>query len=187
MEIGVETDASQFTAFVDRVSANLSMANDHILRGFENAQATYLGDMRDQFQRNSRGGGLWPDLAPSTKLKRFYEAGGRFKRTKGVTRADRLRDVAKIPFPILYITGAIYTSLFPGETDNIFQHSEDSVSAGTQAFQANYHNSGAARSRLPRRQILHEPTDQLLAAMAQPIVAGFRTMIEEATGVLLSQ
>lgn len=181
-EIGVEMDASAFCSFCDRAVAAVEMGtgNVDLRRGMENAQAMYLADMRQKFQSASHGDGRWPDLAPSTKLKRYYEAGGRFKRTKGIRHADRLKQVSSIPFPILYITGKFYTSLYPGEPENIFTDSPDSVSAGTYVEWAHYHQEGGGR--LPQRRFLIEPTDELLHRMAAPIMAGVRSMIAKAIG-----
>jgi|GEM_PF-3269652 len=180
MDIGFTVDASQFFAFCGRAAASMDagMGDQNIKGGFENAQAAYLGAMRKRFSSASHGDGTWPDISPSTKLKRYYKAGGRFKRTKGITRMDRLRQIASVPFPILYDTGLLYTSLYPGSPGNILAESPDSISAGSDVPYAVYHQLGGGR--LPQRSILVTPTQEILDQMTAPITAGFRAMIAKA-------
>lgn len=180
MQFVLELDFSEFNAFANRATMSMrdGMGDGDLRTGHENAQAVYLGHMRREFQIASRGGGKWPDLAPSTKMQRYFKAGGRFQRTKGIKRADRLAQVANVPFPILYDTGTLYTSLAPGQPGNIFTHSNDSVSAGTEIEYAHFHQQGGAR--LPQRIILTQPTPEILEDMTPPIVAGFRAMIMRA-------
>jgi hypothetical protein len=181
-ELFINIDFTPFFAFCNKVSASMryAMGDPDILAGHENAQAVYLGHMRREFQVASRGGGKWPDLAASTKMQRYYKAGGRFTREKGVTRAMRLEQISSVPFPILYDSGSLYTSLYPGQPGSIFMHSNDSVSAGTEIPYARYHQEGTGR--MPQRIVLTPPTRELLNEMTAPIVAGFRAMINRAIG-----
>lgn len=182
MEASFSFDFSALEEFLTSAATSLESGTEDpdIRVGLENAQALYLAEERQRYSVSSRGGGEWPDLAPSTKLQRYYQAGGRFPRQKGVRHADRLSQVSGLPFPILYITGDLYTSLYPGEPNNIFETTRDSVKAGTQDFKAIYHQSGG--SRLPQRQILHMPTEELLAQMSEPILIGLRNMMAKAIG-----
>ncbi len=153
------------------------MREESLREGVGEAQREYLGAMRRRFASASHGDGTWADLAPSTKLKRYYEAGNRFKRTKGVTHADRLRFVAAIPFPILYITGAGYSSLVEGQSDNLFQVMSDRVRAGSTVFHFPYHQRGGGR--LPRRSILIDPDAAIMQQMTAPLGQGFRRFLTQ--------
>lgn len=163
-----------------RTRARAGMGNADLRNGVEDAQRAYLAGERAKFMSasHSAGGGEWPDLAPSTKLRRYRQAGGRFRRTKGVSRMDRLRQVASIPFPILYITGHFYSSLTPGEPDAYMAQTPDSIKVGTRVPWAHYHQTGGRR--LPQRRFLHEPDDDQAKLMTERLRAGVRAMIDHA-------
>lgn len=155
------------------------MANADIKSGATAAMNYYMGAQREQFKIDSGGGGGWKDLAPSTKMKRYYEAGGRFKREKGVTHAMRLQYVATIPFPILYITGEFYTSLTPGEPLSYVAQTQDSLKTGTSWKWASTHYYGNP-PRLPARRFLHDPEKETLSVMGSAVTQGYRAMFERA-------
>jgi len=154
MSGGFTFDASRVIGFVERISpiVRQPMEDEIMLRGGENAQAIYLAEMRDQFKRDSRGGGEWPDLAPSTKLRRLARSRGPQPRQKGITRLQRLAAAASIAFPILYDSGTLYTSLFPGQAGNIFAHSPDSISAGIRPACVNSLRSSISVASLDTRR-----------------------------------
>lgn len=183
MEIGFEIDASPLTGFLNNLytAAEAGLSGDELHGGFEKAQSLYLEAQRERFEENSRGGGEWADLSPSTKLGRYYSAGGRFKRERGVSRADRLNQVSGMQFSILNKTGGVLASLSPGDPQNILHADGDAMLAGTAVPRARFHNSGGAR--LPQRRILHDPTAQLLEDMTMPVTDGFRLMIYRAAGL----
>lgn len=175
----VQSDPSRFLRWADRTIQGLQrpMSQPGLRAGAETAEETYLGAMRRRFSSASHGDGTWPDLKPSTKLQRYYEAGGRFKRQKGVTRLDRLRFVASLPFPVLYRTGSLYSSFVPGSAGSIFEVMSDRVRGGSSVDYAHYHQSGGGR--LPRRSILIDPDAQLLQQMSAPIVKGYTAFLTQ--------
>lgn len=177
MIFNVQSDPSRFLRWADRTLQGLQrpMNQPDLRGGAVEAEETYLGAMRRRFASASHGDGTWPDIKPSTKLQRYYEAGGRFKRQKGVTRLDRLRFVASLPFPILYVSGETYSSLVPGAAGSLFEVMSDRVRGGTTVHHAHYHQEGGGR--LPRRAILVDPDAQLCQQMSAPIVKGYQNFL----------
>jgi hypothetical protein len=177
MQIAAVPDTSPFSRFTGRLAADLAapLRDPAVRGGAVEAVEVYLGGMRRRFASASHGDGTWPDLAPSTKLKRLRDAGLRYKREKGVTRLDRLRFAAGVPLPILYVTGNLYSSLVPGEAGNVFDVLSDRIRAGSAVPYARYHQQGGGR--LPRRSILVDPDAALLGQMSAPIVKGYASRV----------
>lgn len=130
----------------------------------------YSAQIRREFAQNSRGGGAWRDLAESTKRARSRKAaarvqieGGSAKRTRGARRFAILRD-----------TGLLYNALTVGAGGNLVEYGSAEVKFGfapvrhgsdrvtIQAIAAAHDVGGG---RLPKRQILNEPTSQTRDAM----------------------
>lgn len=121
----------------------------------EKTIALYSAEEREHFMENSHGGGGWPDLARSTKVKRWRQAGN-----KGTPTLD----VMSLPFPILYITGELYSSLTANVTGNILEYNSDQIIYGTSIFHAVFHQQGTPTE--PMRLILLDPQENTLQEIA---------------------
>jgi hypothetical protein len=129
----------------------LSPTRQPLRRGFETAAAHYLDDIRGRFLANSKGGGEWPDLAPSTKAARARRMG----RRGGAGALSR--------FPILIETGALLRSLSPGQAGSIQRWLPDGIRVGSGVPYGVYHQHGTGR--MPRRQVLHHPRGPTIERM----------------------
>jgi hypothetical protein len=110
----------------------------------------YSSFVRKEFVRNSRGGGDWPDLKESTKRGR-----------RGKT------------FAILRDTGVLFNAISIGGRGNLTQVGKEEFVYGfdkaphggdgiTIQEIAAIHDQG--KGKMPKRQILREPTESVIAA-----------------------
>lgn len=143
------------------------------------AAGLWFGFLRRRFDSASRGDGTWPDLAPSTKAKRFRRKfAGRFQRfvrrvVRG-QRATRLQElVAGARFLILRDTDELYRSLKPGDRGNYLRITRRGIEAGTTVVHGQYHQNPTRPGRPPRREFLVEPDHQTADHMANKIALGF--------------
>jgi hypothetical protein len=121
-----------------------------------------------EFMLASRGGGgveRWPGLADSTKRKRLRAAGGK-GRLSGFD----------FDFPILYITGELYTSLTQGAPEHYLVVGPNSVRSGTEVFFAHFHQFHEGRN--PERRIILRPDTETEEQMVRSIAGGFSLMIQ---------
>ncbi len=116
----------------------------------------YAGEEQARFMDASHGSGEWADLASSTKKKRYRQAGNKGRMPFGI---------AAIPFPILYITGELYSSFTPGAPQNVLDYQTDLIVYGTSVFHAVFHQSGTRTE--PQRAMLVDPSPQILQQMAE--------------------
>ena len=128
LEISATLDATHLmNALASSADAFGSPTSGDIGDGASEAQLVYLASMRRRYMTASQRDGTWQDQAPSTKLARFYRAGGKLGRGKGRTSRDT---VLSTPYPILYETGSLYSSLFPDQPGNVFETHERPHSCG---------------------------------------------------------
>lgn len=135
----------------------------------------YSAQIRREFVVNSRGGGAWPDLSEYTKRMRARKAAAKKQVVNGeggkkkIVKASGTRR-----FAILRDTGLLLNALTIGASGNLIKYTDDSVTFGLAKVKhgddrvtiqdiAAYHNEGG--KRLPKRQILNEPTSQTREAM----------------------
>jgi hypothetical protein len=140
------------------------------------AGVRYSGYIRRRFVEQSKGGGDWPDLAPSTQLARARKtkAGkARFKKRRAKlsdalplvsSNELTLATLAGMHFDILRDTGALLNSLTPGgplatEEPMLF----GGIAVGTADRVARFHQFGGPR--LPARPIIVPPDEQTRNAM----------------------
>lgn len=163
---GFVTDASQLYACIGRLEAacTAGWTDPHLSEAGEEIANVYSGEMRERFLRNSALNGDWPDIKPDTKIERWREAVGGFK--DRMPHEQRVALVQGVPFPVLYITGSIYTSLVPGAPGNILAFDPDVMVYGTEIEYAKYHQNAVAGGRLPPRLILVLPGPDTLQRAA---------------------
>lgn len=177
--IGLQVDTSAFDRMTSRLGFSVASGtqNADLRAGAQTGMQTYLGAMRRRYSSASGNDGTWKDLAPSTKLKRLYKAGGKMGRVKGSKAKDR---AASLPYPILYDTGKLYSSLVPGERGNVFEILTDRIRSGSAVAYAKYHQSGG--TRLPQRQILVAPAAEVVSQMVAPVREGLVRVVAKASG-----
>ena len=161
--IGISINAAPFFARLGRLGDAIESADSpEIEQALVDSATTYLEFARARFRDNSKGGGDWPDHAPSTILARSRKAN-----PQRMTTAARLKQ----RFPILFDSGGIYGSLQVGGVDNILEVSAGAVRFGTASPIAGYHQRG--NPRLPQRVVL-PPADgdtrQRIAAILKQAV-----------------
>lgn len=159
---GFVTDASEFYACIGRLesAAAAGWTDPHMNDAGEEIANIYSGEMRERFLTNSAGGGSWPDIKPDTKIERWRKAVGGFR--DRMPHSQRVALVQGAPFPILYITGQLYTSLVPGAPENILAFDSDAMVYGTSVFHAPFHQNPSIPGRPPQRQILVMPGEATL-------------------------
>lgn len=127
------------------------------------------------------GGGDWPDLAPSTKLKRAYKSGWRRGRhRRGEQTALDL--AAQMHFPILQDTLTLYSSLRYGNEYSELQFDAETAAQVTVDPKGRYGQfGGSVPGRPPQRQFVVPPPAEVIVAVTPGIVAGATASINEKT------
>jgi hypothetical protein len=148
----------------------------------------YLAFLQRKFRENSAGGGGWIPLSPKTLEKEHP------KTRAGILPRSSPRFVRRIG--ILRISGAIYRSLFKGESGNLFQRRGNRLFVGvggggrhpnakglTVAGLVMIHNNGASAGDhdIPRRPIILEPDAATVAAMKQDVAPAAQEMMRRAS------
>lgn len=164
-------------------------------RSLKQCAAVYRAFLQTRYVKESRGGGDWPDLAPSTIAKRRK---ARLKKIAGLSGAakaahDKKRkrqDAGDPNVAILRDTGVLFAALDSGRAPGAV---EEDIPGGirvgyggggrhpggqaTIADIAGFHQAGGRR--LPRRMIIVPPDRSTLSHFGRIIA---RAMIEEIKG-----
>jgi phage gpG-like protein len=119
------------------------------------AQDAWDADGFRFFNRNAKGGGLWPALAPSTVAR---------KKRRGTLAKGILRDTDKL-----------YTSLRKGSPGNVNRDLPDGVQRGTNVPYAIFHQMGT--SKMPARPIKVDPDANMKQRIMGNITGGIRDVI----------
>lgn len=163
LALSAQTDTTPFDRFGGRMAQVLDApGTGYVGQGLEEAVHVYAGAMRRRYADAAAGDGTWKLLAKSTIASK--------------------RGKTAWPERILYLTGALYSSLTPGAAGNVMDTARDRITYGTRVRYAKYHQKGGGR--LPRRRILARPNADVLARCTAPIVAGLKRTIDAATGSL---
>jgi hypothetical protein len=148
----------------------------------------YLTFLQRKFRENSGGGGGWKPLSPKTLEKEHP------KTRAGILPRGSPHFVRRIG--ILRISGAIYRSLFKGESGNLFRRVGNKLQVGvggpgrhpnadgmTVAGLVMIHNNGATMKdhSIPRRPIILEPDAATVAAMKQDVAPAVQDMLRRAS------
>jgi len=172
MPLYVEMDFSELDAAMNNLeSAFASGPRDaDIFQGIQTALDIDDGYQRRQFASASAGDGRWPDIADSTKAKRMRQSGA----PAGVKVPD-----APFTFPVLYISGDLYTSLVRGSPGHFSATTDNSVSSGTEVFHAHFHQVPEG-DREPQRIIIDYPDEATLESMVGAIREGVAAAVAKA-------
>jgi hypothetical protein len=177
MASNVRVDLKPLDRFAAEVKRDLrSTGNGPVRRAIRQWAARYRSFVQQLFDNNSKGGGGWASLAASTKARRRKARRGR---VRGVARS----------FSILRDTGLLFAALTPTWTRKpgaIQQDIPFGVRAGyggparhpggkaSIADIAGFHQTGAGR--LPKREIIVDPDQRTLDAMADDMERGLGNM-----------
>lgn len=151
---------------------------------FQDSLIAGLGTIMDweetRFLEFSEGNGDWPDLAPSTKLRRAYKQGYRRGRhPRGEPTA--LEKASNMFFPILRDTEALLESVPVGGPDNEIVIEADGVTSQSTIPYGHYHQEGGSiAGRPPQREFIVIPPAEILATVGKQIAAGIGAAIAAA-------
>lgn len=160
--ITIDFDLSGVDRFFDRLDSGLSdISGNPLGEGFLEAGDSYMDGIRQRFGSFSQGEGDWPPLSPRYAKQKLKQYGHEL---------------------ILVRTGHMFTSLFPGQPDNIRFVLPDGSVVGTDDPKAHFHQYGT--SRMPARPILVPPDDPSMPSntlddMTFDIEKGFQKLIDE--------
>jgi hypothetical protein len=193
MKVVIREDVSGLTSSIDRAIKAMSQTSSGPLRdGFNAASAVYLGFTRQRFNKFSKGGGDWPDLALSTKVARLRKTKSgkrKYDKVKKVVRKDRRgakreRVVGTLQlggsnFAILRDTSILFNSLTTGSPGNINEMLPNGVRVGTAIRYARHHQNPGRPGRPPQRKILVSPdvatNERIKSILSMAIVTTLET------------
>ena len=172
-------DMSGFEKFRKLVSEGIRGERGPMDVAFKQWGFLYLGYIRRLFIKNSRGGGEWADLAPSTKRSR---RGGRRRKTKSRRARTKTtsRGTGKV-FRILRNTGILQKAMSIGGAGNLHTRIRGGIRVGfsdtvkhpdtdfSMAKLAATHDQGNPKGKLPQRIILQEPNGSLSSRMKRVV------------------
>lgn len=158
MELAFDYDLTEFENGCAQFVAQTNPRSEPMQVALFDAATVYMAGTITRYGEQSQGGGVWPDLAESTKIARWYKLGNRVGRKgakKGVNRAAAI--VAGMHFDILIDTAALYASFMITGDGHIEFALPDGHGSGSAVFYALYHQEGTPR--MPARVILVDPSD----------------------------
>lgn len=173
----MKLDMSGLRKFGRRLSVRSGPVRDM----FEQIGARYLGFLRRRYVRNSRGGGDWEPLAPSTIKQRRGSKRRKTRSPRARTKTTTRGSATKVA--ILRDTGTLQRALTVGASGNDFTLMRNGIRVGfadvphpngddvTIAQLATIHDEGKG---VPERQILVEPDAATLHAMQRIVNTGLR-------------
>lgn len=174
-----EEISRQLAPLKDRIAAGRGR---YLRQGLIAAARVYMLWIRQRFFRASRRDGTWPDLAPSTKLKRAMKsAPGALRSRRRESGGTAQAAAAGLTFPILYDTGRLYRSLSPGGPGYIERFTGPlTLKVGSAVPYAPPHQFGVPARRLPQRVILAPPDAQAVRLMEAEILKSVDQEIADA-------
>lgn len=182
--VTLKIDGKPFAKMVQDLTDELGDASKQTIRlGLEEALKVYFEYMVTRFNKMSKGGDEWPDLAPSTKRNRYYKLNphqrlNKRKDQRGMSGEKSEARVAAMKFPILKDTGDLLASLTRGGKGHFYKVSSKGIEEGTTVMYAHYHQSGGGR--LPRRMILVAPSDWVKSRMKTAVRNAVQTIVTKA-------
>ena len=141
--------------------------------GLAAAGNAYMGSIRERYVRNSRGGGTWAPLAPSTLRRRRKGVQTQGAQAAGKTaRILAARGLAPMSAAILIDSSNLLGSITSYATEAI----SDGVRVGTEVDYAQYHQEGGPS--LPQREIFVEPDTSTRDVMTRAIELGYQRAVD---------
>lgn len=163
-------DVSDLPGLAQLLERERQASTGDIGQGFAAAGLVYMGFSRERFVTNSRGGGNWPALAPST-LRGRRRGGASAEATSRVLAA---RGVAPRSAAILIDTATLIGSITPGThaTETI----PGGIRVGTEVGYAVHHQQGGPG--LPQREIFVQPDRPTASLMQTAIERGYQQAVD---------
>lgn len=181
---------------------SIGSGNPIMQAAWNQCAALYLGEMRNRFQKASRGDGTWQDLAAGTKLQRAralkpgtkkgdagrettrrkqFDAKTRkaFRQDGGTINKVRERLIAGMKFAILKDTSLLFNSLTQGAPGSVATEIPFGVRIGTNIKYAKHHQSPTRPGRPPKRTILIQPTERTLTRIKQILETAVRRAMND--------
>ena len=190
------------TAFIDRLESALERKDSGPMNtGFKQASMRYLGFTRRRFVQLSGGGGEWPDLAVSTKVRRMrktseagnvhsgplmgkyaalYKSYNKLAKVKGEPKVTQAKLAASRHFDILRDSGLLLNSLSTGGPGFLEEALPNGIRVGTTVRYARFHQSPTRLGHPPVRAIFVAPDEGTLKAiqeiLANAVASAVRTV-----------
>lgn len=175
--IQVKIDTSQMKDFareLARETSSLGGGNGHISQGLHTAAMDYTGAMRERFVEQSRGGGEWPPLAPSTIAGRRKGADSQGQSDADTSAAIfQAQGVPASEASILIDTATLLGSITPGTAS--VERISAGVRVGSNVEYAKYHQTGGGN--LPQREIIVEPDAATMRRMQRSLERGYQKSV----------
>ncbi len=168
VEAHVKVDLKPLDRFALDIRKGLTMGSGRILKALKQWAERYRSFAQERFHKYSKGGGDWPDLAPSTKRRR---------------RGSRRGHEGARVFAILRDTNTLFAALDPvfvGEPGAL----EEKISYGIRVGYggpmrhpkgkatifdiARFHQEGSGT--VPQREIIVDPNQSTIKAMAEDML-----------------
>jgi len=182
-EISVDVDLSGLHQFWARVDAELNnQRTGPVEKAIKQWGVRYRSFVQERFDKFSKGGGDWPQLAASTLARRRKGKRPKGKGTVEAVKASILRDMG-----ILF---AVLAPVFSGKPGALQEHIPFGIRVGfggphkhgsggnaTIADIASFHNDGAGH--LPKREIIVAPLANVVTAMANDMEKALKQLGDE--------
>lgn len=161
INLTVTGDASGAFDLLRNLEKDMADAAGPMGDAFTDGGTIYLEAMRMRYGSASRGDGTWKPLKPAT-----------------IARKKQNKDLVLVEY------GDLYTSLIPGDANNVLRLYDDpgtiGVFAGTADPVAVHHQYG--EGRLPARPIIVAPDDLALTRIANAVRAGVASVLANLRG-----
>lgn len=177
--ISLKLDASQLEKFgraLDQEINRSGTGRRPMHEALVAAALRYMAFIRRRFATQSRGGGEWPNLSPSTLARRRSGAGvqGRaaVRRSNQALSARGVSSVGRAA--ILRDTGTLANSTTNYATEQL----TDGVRVGSEVQYGKYHQEGGKNpGRPPRRAIFVDPDPTTMDAIRGQLERGYQNSI----------
>lgn len=203
MEILLRIGGSEaFERNVLRRAESLGTGHPVMQAAWNQCAALYLGEMRNRFQKASRGDGTWQDLAASTKLQRARalkpgtkkgDTGRETTRRKqfdkkvkkafasggGTVKRVRKQLIAGMKFAILKDTSLLFNSLTQGAPGSVATEIPFGIRVGTNIKYATHHQKPTIPGRPPKRTIIIQPTERTKVRIRQILEAAVKRAMND--------
>jgi phage gpG-like protein len=137
LTLTVDVDLSGTRQFFDSLKYSLQDVSGGIMgTAFSEAGDSYMRGVQSRFDTFKHGGGDWPPLSPKYAARKMKKLGYA---------------------TLLFYTGDLNLSLYPGQLNNVKLPLPDGIVVGTDDPKAHFHQYGTRK--MPARPILVQPDD----------------------------
>ena len=169
-DVRLQVDTERVTAGLDRVRSGINPPGAPIRRGLLAAIFHFLSFEKRRFDRESQGGGEWPDIKESTKRARVRRAVGRVANIRAFLDGTF--------FLILRDLGTLRNALEPGDANNVRHDRPMGVELEVTVPYARFHQEGT--SHMPERAIFVDPDADTIGAIRADLENGVADVVRSA-------